>query len=73
MVKVRDEAGRVVFRLKDPVTVESGGGQVTAVLALVPGCALLSGASLTVVVEDAETEERLDEEKVELKQDIDDW
>ena len=73
VVKVRDDAGRVVFKLKDPVTVKPGGGTVTAVLALVPGGTLASGAILTVVIEDAETEERLDEEKVELKQDIDDW
>ena len=72
-VKVRDDAGRVVFKLNDPVTVEPGGGAVTAVLALVPGSELLSGASLTVVVEDADTEERLADEKIELKQDIDDW
>jgi len=73
LIKVRDENGRLFFKLKEPAMVEPGGGAVTVVLDLVPGAQLATGARLTVVVEDAETEERLDNETVELRQDIDDW
>lgn len=73
VIKVRDENGRLVFKQKEPVTVEPGGGVVTVVLALVAGAQLAAGAPLVVAVEDAETEECLEKESVELRQDIDDW
>ncbi|QXO96036.1 PglZ domain-containing protein [Methanospirillum purgamenti] len=74
LVKVRDKEGRVVFKQKEPISVNPGGGVQTIQLELVPGApALLSGEYLMVCVEDAENEQRLAEEQVELRQDIDDW
>lgn len=74
MVKVRDKDGRLIFKQKEAITIKPGGGVQTIQLEIVPGApALSTGEYLTVSVEDAENEQRLTEERVELRQDIDDW
>lgn len=74
LVKVRDKDGNLIFKQKESITIRPGGGIQTIQLVLVPGApALKAGEFLTVSVEDAENDQRLTEERVELRQDIDDW
>jgi hypothetical protein len=72
LVKVRDKDGNLIFKQKESITLRPGGGIQTIQLALVPGAPTLkAGEYLTVSVEDAENDQRLAEEQVELRQDID--
>jgi hypothetical protein len=75
VVKVKDPAtGKVVFRHPEPVTVEPEGDPITVQLRLVdPRPMLPYGATLVVEVLDAEDEEILDREEINLKVDIDEW
>jgi hypothetical protein len=75
MVKIHDkETGKVLFKHKEPVTVEHGGDLTTIQLNIVdPKPSLSYGAALVIEVRDAEDEELLTKENITLKVDIDEW
>jgi hypothetical protein len=74
-VRVIDPAtGRLVFKSVNPVTIDPTGGTQTVALTLLENRPTLSaGASLDVLIRDAEDEEQLARERVTLKVDIDEW
>ena len=75
LVKVKDPAsGKVVFKHAEPVTIESEGKPETIQLAIVtPKPELAYGTPLVVEVLDADDEQLLAREDVELKIEITDW
>lgn len=75
LVKVKDPStGKLVFKHPDPVTVEPEGQPITIQLGLVsPKPELAYGTTLVVEVLDADDEELLTREDVELKVEITDW
>ena len=75
LVKIKSPAtGKVVFKHSDPVTIEPEGAAVTIPLSVVdPKPALPFGTPLIVEVLDADDEELLTREDVELKIEISDW
>jgi hypothetical protein len=74
LVKVHDDTGRVVFRSTDPCTIDPSGGVVDIRLELPePRVSLPLDSPLVVIVRDADDEEELARERVELKVDIDEW
>jgi hypothetical protein len=75
MVKIEDPAtGKLVFRLKEPISIEPGGEGTTVQLSLVESRPQLpAGTQLTVLVRDNDDEEILARENVTLKVDIDEW
>jgi len=75
IVKIHDkETGKVIFKHKEPVTVEPGGGLITIQLKIVePKPSLSYGSALVIEVRDAEDEELLTKENITLKVDIDEW
>lgn len=75
IVKVQEPStGKLVFRHEEPVIIEPGGEPITIQLNLVePRPVLPYGSPLVAVVVDADDEEILSREEVELKVDIDEW
>ena len=75
LVKVKDPAsGKVVFKHNDALTIEPDGTAVTVQLAIVtPKPEISHGTPLVVEVLDADDEELLARQDVELKIDITDW
>ena len=75
MVKVKDpSSGKVVFKHREPVTVEPDGQPLTIQLEIVePRPELAYNAPLEVLVIDADDEEILAREEVTLKGEINDW
>ncbi|OQA14119.1 MAG: hypothetical protein BWY64_03361 [bacterium ADurb.Bin363] len=75
MVKVYDpQTGKLVFKHKEPVSVEPGGDLITIQLNIVePKPSLSYGTVLIIEVRDAEDEELLSKENITLKVDIDEW
>jgi hypothetical protein len=75
IVKVKDpSSGKVVFKHRDPVTVEPDGEIVTVQLKIVePRPELAYNAPLEVLVIDADDEEILVREEITLKVEINDW
>jgi hypothetical protein len=75
MIKVRNpDTGKLVFKHPEPVTIEPGGAAIIVQLEIVePKPNLARGSALVVEVRDADDEEILTREKVELGIDIDEW
>lgn len=75
VVKVKDPgSGKVVFKHREPVTVEPDGQPLTVQLEIVePRPELSYNAPLEVLVVDADDEEILAREEVTLKVEINDW
>ena len=74
-VKIKDPAsGKLVFRHNEPLTIEPDGTAMTVQMVIVtPKPELSHGTPLVVEVLDADNEELLAREEVELKIDITDW
>ncbi|HPM61607.1 MAG TPA: hypothetical protein PK955_03910, partial [Methanoregulaceae archaeon] len=75
LVKVKDfQTGKVIFRNTDPVTIDPAGGAQTIVLSLVDASSAPPfGSKLRVVVLDADDEEILASEEIELRVEIDEF
>lgn len=75
IVKVRDpNSGKLVFKHREPVTVEPDGAAATVQLEIVePRPELAYNAPLEVLVIDADDEEILAREEITLKVQIDEW
>jgi len=75
LVKVKDfQTGKVIFRNTDPVTIDPAGGAQTIVLSLVDASSTPPfGSKLRVVVLDADDEEILASEEIELRVEIDEF
>ncbi len=75
LVKIKDpESGRLIFRHEEPVSIEPEGESHTINLALVePRPELSYGTDMIVEVLDADDEELLGREEVQLKIEITDW
>ncbi len=75
LVKIKEKAtGKIVFKSADPITIEPEGAAVTVPLTMVsPKPELVYGTTLSVEILDADDEELLIREDIELKMDITDW
>ncbi|MDD4455680.1 MAG: hypothetical protein PHI67_10285, partial [Candidatus Methanomethylophilaceae archaeon] len=75
LVKVRDpQTGKVIFRHNDATTIDPTGGVQTIALSLVDAASAPPfGSNLLVVVQDADDEEMLASEEVELRVEIDEF
>ncbi len=74
LVKVVDpNNGKLLFKSRSSVTIEPGGGIVTLGLTKVEGAEAAVGATLQILVVDADDEEILDQSEVTLKVELDEW
>jgi hypothetical protein len=75
LVKVRDpRTGKVIFRHNDATTIDPTGGVQTIALSLVDAASAPPfGSNLLIVVQDADDEEILASEEVELRVEIDEF
>ena len=75
LVKIKDlQTGKVIFRHDNAVTIEPAGGAQTIALSRVDASSAPPfGSKLVVVVQDADDEEILAREEVELKVEIDEF
>ena len=74
MIKViHPTSGKVVFKSKQPASLEPGGEVVTLELTVIPDAKATSKSELEMRLLDADDEEVLDRAKVTLLVDLDDW
>ena len=70
---INGETGELVFKSQHPATITPGGSPQPITLIKVKGAQAQYGSQLTLRVHDEETEEVLDETKVILKVELDEW
>lgn len=74
MIKVlHPSSGKMLFKSKQPVILEPGGELVTLELKVVPGASAGMKSELDLYLLDADDEEILDQAKVTLQIELDDW
>lgn len=74
IIKVVDPStGKMVFKSRQPATLEPGGDQATLELMAVPGASAAIKSELELLLLDADDEEILDRARVTLQIELDDW
>jgi hypothetical protein len=70
---VQTQSGKLIFKSKDPVSIEPGGASVTSELTKIEGAEAARGTNLEMLLVDADDEEILDRRVVKLMVDMDEW